>query len=115
MSRQAAERCRIDVWLWRARLFKTRALAATVVEQGGVRLSRAGASRVIDKPSYALSVGDGLTVRQAGRLITLQVLAFGVRRGPAAEARSLYQRFETHGGSDDGPDAPAQPRDDADA
>ena len=43
--------CRIDVWLWRARFFKTRSLAARIVEEGGVRLLRGQSRAPVDKPS----------------------------------------------------------------
>jgi ribosome-associated heat shock protein Hsp15 len=81
---------RIDVWLWRARFFKTRALAARGVEDGAVRVSRAGQSRRLDKPSALIRCGDGLTISLGGRLRTLEVAALGERRGPASEARALY-------------------------
>lgn len=87
--------CRADVWLWRARFFKTRALAARAIEKGQVRLSTHGTSRVIEKASAAVHCEDGLTIRFAnGRneavLKTVRVLALGARRGPASEARLLY-------------------------
>jgi ribosome-associated heat shock protein Hsp15 len=83
------------VWLWRARFFKTRALAARAIEDGHVRLSSQGASRVIEKPSAAIRAEDGLTIRlgdgrAVGALRTVRVVALGERRGPAREARLLY-------------------------
>src|SRR5207253_9357469 len=56
----ADEACRIDVWLWRARFFKTRSLCARIVDEGRVRLTRAGAESRIDKPSRPVKVGDEL-------------------------------------------------------
>jgi ribosome-associated heat shock protein Hsp15 len=82
--------CRIDVWLWRARFFKSRSLAARIVEDGGVRLSRGGARTPIDKPSRAVRCGDILTFTQGPRWLAVRVEALGVRRGPAPEARALY-------------------------
>jgi ribosome-associated heat shock protein Hsp15 len=82
--------CRIDVWLWRARFFKTRSLAARIVEDGGVRLSRGGARTPIDKPSRAVRLGDVLTFTQGTRWRAVKVEALGARRGPAAEAQALY-------------------------
>jgi ribosome-associated heat shock protein Hsp15 len=114
MNGAAGERCRVDVWLWRARLFKTRALAAAAVSAGGVRLARGGQSRAIDKPGYALSVGDGLSVRHGGRLITLEVLAFGARRGPTAEARALYRRLDEDIDPEEPDPPPSCASDDAD-
>ena len=84
------EVCRIDVWLWRARFFKTRSLAARFVESGRVRLSRGGAETRIDKPGRQLSAGDGLVFALGGRLHAIRIEGLGARRGPAAEARALY-------------------------
>jgi ribosome-associated heat shock protein Hsp15 len=91
--------CRVDVWLWRARFFKTRTLATRIVEQGGVRLLRGGARTPLDKPSRTLRCGDVLTFAQGPRWLAVRVEALGVRRGPAPEARSLYSVLE-------GPDRP---------
>lgn len=85
-----SERCRLDVWLWRARFFKTRALAASHVAAGGVRLMRAGAVRRLDKPGESVGVGDELAFQPNRALVALRIEALGVRRGPVAEARALY-------------------------
>jgi ribosome-associated heat shock protein Hsp15 len=87
---EAADACRIDVWLWRARFFKTRNLAARMVAQGCVRLSRGGARIRLDKPGHDVRPGDGLIVVFGERQIALRVEALGARRGPAPEARGLY-------------------------
>lgn len=81
----------MDVWLWRARFFKTRALAARFLEDGRVRLTRpeTGESRV-DKASRAVRPGDLLVFAIGGRLFSITVRAVGERRGPAEEARALY-------------------------
>ena len=85
------EPCRIDVWLWRARFFKTRGLAARFVEAERVRLSRPGQDEVrLDKASRTVRPGDRLVFAIGGRLFDLVVAACGERRGPAAEARGLY-------------------------
>ena len=86
--------CRIDVWLWRARFFKTRSLAAHVVEDGGVRLVRGEARSPIDKPSRAIRCGDVLTFAQRQKWVAVRVEALGERRGPAAEARGLYSLLD---------------------
>ena len=86
--------CRIDVWLWRARFFKTRTLAATFVEQGRVRLSRAEAETRVDKPSRTVKVGEGIVFAMGGRLVAIRVEALGYRRGPPSEARALYSTLE---------------------
>ena len=88
---EAADTCRADVWLWRARFFKTRSLAARVIEQGGIRLARGGARAPLDKPSRSLCCGDILTFAQGSRWLAVRIEALGVRRGPAPEARTLYR------------------------
>ena len=83
----------MDVWLWRARLFKTRTQAAKVVEEGRVRLIRGQAEARLDKPSRTVRPGDGLVMALGGRLIAVKVEAPGHRRGPPAEARTLYSEL----------------------
>jgi len=86
---------RIDVWLWRARFFKTRALAARFVEDGRVRLTRRGAEEIrLDKASRSVRPGDRLVFAVGGRLVAVAVEALGERRGPASEARTLYSELE---------------------
>ncbi|WP_174300044.1 RNA-binding S4 domain-containing protein [Caulobacter sp. S45] len=85
-----SEPCRLDVWLWRARFFKTRSLASRFIEEGRVRLHRDGAEARIDKPSRAVRVGDGLVFALGGRVVAISVADPGSRRGPAVEARTLY-------------------------
>ena len=82
--------CRADVWLWRARFFKTRSLAAKFLDEGKVRLTRAGAETRIDKCARPVKVGDHLVFAVSGKLIAVAVVALGERRGPPAEARGLY-------------------------
>ena len=91
--RREAEDCRIDIWLWRARFFKTRSLAARFVEEGRVRLHRGGGELRLDKPSRTVRVGDGLVFALGGRLVSIRVAAAGERRGPAPEARGLYSEL----------------------
>jgi ribosomal 50S subunit-recycling heat shock protein len=88
-----ADSCRADVWLWRARFFKTRSLAAKFVDEGRVRLTRTGQETRIDKPARPVKVGDQLVFAVGGRLIAVTVEALGERRGPPAEARTLYSPF----------------------
>ena len=82
--------CRVDVWLWRARFFKTRSLAARFVEEGRVRMLRGGAEARLDKASRIVRPGDGLVFALGGRVAAIRVLDPGQRRGPASEARALY-------------------------
>ena len=86
--------CRIDVWLWRARFFKTRALAARFVEEGRVRLTRAQAETRLDKASRNVRPGDELVFAIGGRLFSIRIEACGERRGPASEARTLYSPLD---------------------
>jgi ribosome-associated heat shock protein Hsp15 len=82
--------CRVDVWLWRARFFKTRSLAARFVETGRVRLTRGPVESRVDKPARTLRCGDSLVFALGGRLVAVRVEQLGERRGPADEARGLY-------------------------
>jgi ribosome-associated heat shock protein Hsp15 len=90
----ADEACRIDVWLWRARLFKTRTLAASVADAGRIRLMRGGEIARADKASRAIRIGDQLVFAHAGRVVAIRVEALGWRRGPPAEAQALYTALQ---------------------
>ena len=81
-----ADRLRIDKWLWHARFFKTRGLAADLVLAG--RLRRNGAR--LTKPGKQVGPGDTLTFPQGDRIRVVRVIAVGTRRGPSAEAEALY-------------------------
>lgn len=81
----STEGVRVDVWLWAARLFRTRALAKAAVAAG--RVTVAG---VACKPSRLLRPGDRLVVEREGERFELQVQALSDRRGPAPVARTLY-------------------------
>ncbi len=87
------ESCRADVWLWRARFFKTRSLSARFIEEGRVRMLRGELQTRLDKASRALKPGDGLVLALGGRLIAVKVENLGERRGPATEARALYSEL----------------------
>lgn len=91
--------CRVDVWLWRARFFKTRSLAAKFVDEGRVRLTRTGQENRLDKCARPVKVGDALVFAVGGRLTAVRVEAMGERRGPPAEARALYSALDTPGSS----------------
>ncbi|MFM8820982.1 MAG: S4 domain-containing protein [Phenylobacterium sp.] len=85
---------RADVWLWRARFFKSRSRAARFLDEGRVRLTREGLETRIDKCARPVRIGDRLVFAMAGRLTAVEVLAMGERRGPPAEARTLYRALE---------------------
>jgi ribosome-associated heat shock protein Hsp15 len=83
---EPAARLRIDKWLWAARFFKTRSLAAQAVEGGRVQVN---GERV--KPAKALRPGDGVVVNIGGLEWAIEVRSLSARRGPAEEARKLYE------------------------
>lgn len=80
-------RLRIDKWLWFARFFKTRSLAAKLCNGGTVRVS----GNLVSKAHYAVKPGDVLTFAQGRHIRVVRIVALGSRRGPAEEARTLYE------------------------
>jgi ribosome-associated heat shock protein Hsp15 len=80
---------RMDKWLWAARFFKTRALAARACELGRI-LSHG----VEAKPAREVRVGDRLEVRNEGGTFEIDVLEVSEMRGPAAVAQALYRETE---------------------
>ena len=82
----AAQRLRLDKWLWQARFFKSRSLAAEVIAEGHFRVNGTRISR----PGRDIGAGDTLTFPQADRIRVVRILALGLRRGPATEAQALY-------------------------
>jgi ribosome-associated heat shock protein Hsp15 len=86
VSEAAAEKLRLDKWLWYARFFKTRSLAANIVAGGAVRINGTPAS----KRSTTITPGDVLTFAKDDHIRVIQIDACGVRRGPAPEAQALY-------------------------
>jgi ribosome-associated heat shock protein Hsp15 len=89
-----APRQRVDVWLYRARLTKTRAAATRLITEGGVRIAREGQTRRLQKASTEVSVGDVLVAPFSGQVRAIRVLGIGARRGPASEARALYAELD---------------------
>lgn len=82
----ATDRCRIDKWLWAARFFKTRSLAAQAIEGGKVRVH---GERI--KPSRELKPGDRLLVHIGEHQWDIEVRRLATQRGPATVARTLYE------------------------
>ena len=78
---------RLDQWLWFARLAKSRSLAARLCAGGLVAVNGA----VVRKPSQTVRVGDIVVVPQGRMQRTARIVAIGHRRGPAVEARLLYE------------------------
>lgn len=90
LGEDAAERPaagqRLDKWLWAARFFKTRGAAAALCAEGRIRMS----GRVIGKAHVTVRVGDVLTFPLGRDIRVVKVRALAERRGPAPEARTLY-------------------------
>ena len=78
---------RVDKWLFFARVTKSRSLAAKLAQSGRIRVNR----DKIDQASHMVKVGDVLTITLDRRVLVLDVLAPGQRRGPYEEARLLYR------------------------
>lgn len=78
---------RLDKWLWHARFFKTRALAAQLVAKGRLRINQT----IITKSHHRVRPGDVLTFAQGRAIRVVRVLELGSRRGPAREAETLYE------------------------
>lgn len=89
-----ADSVRIDVWLWRARFFKTRGLSGALANKGRIRIGQGEALRKITKPSALVRKGDRLTFPVGKQIVSLEILELGLRRGPASEARQLYRMVE---------------------
>lgn len=85
----AAMEMRIDKWLWAARFFKTRSLAAEAISGGKVEINGARA-----KPSRTVRPGDQLSVRRGPYEWTIIVKGMAKNRGPAAKAQLLYEETE---------------------
>lgn len=77
---------RLDKWLWQARFFKSRTLAAALCRDGLVRVNGVATA----KASVTIGPGDILSFPQGNGVRVVRVLALATRRGPAAEARGLY-------------------------
>ncbi|GAB2619252.1 RNA-binding S4 domain-containing protein [Novilysobacter erysipheiresistens] len=80
---------RLDLWLWAARFYKTRALAKQAIETGKVEVDGQRA-----KPSRTLRVGNALRIGRGEELFEVAVAALADKRGPASVARTLYEESE---------------------
>ncbi len=87
----APEVQRIDRWLWHARFFKTRTLASKFVSDGNVRVTRGDLTTRAEKPSFAIRTSDILIFTQNEFLRIIKILDCALRRGPASQARLLYE------------------------
>jgi ribosome-associated heat shock protein Hsp15 len=80
---------RLDKWLWAARFFKTRSLAQQAIAAGRVKLND-----LRTKAAHELKAGDGLAIRIGDFEWQLTVRALSDKRGPAEQARKLYEETE---------------------
>ena len=86
MTAAANQRLRLDKWLWYARFFKTRSLAAKACAAHRLRIN----GEVVSKSHATVKPGDVLTFPLRSDIRVIEVLALGRRRGPAPEAQGLY-------------------------
>jgi ribosome-associated heat shock protein Hsp15 len=80
---------RLDVWLWAARFFKTRALAKQTIEGGKIEINDAAG-----KPARPVHVGDRLKVARGEERFEIEVVALSAKRGAASVAQQLYRETE---------------------
>jgi ribosome-associated heat shock protein Hsp15 len=92
---------RIDKWLWHARFYKTRPLAQAAATSGRLRLN----GNRVEKSSANVRPGDVLTLARGPQVLAVRICAIGERRGPATEARLLYEILNDSA-LDPGPRAP---------
>jgi ribosome-associated heat shock protein Hsp15 len=90
VTAEAGGRLRIDKWLWHARFFKSRTLAARAVGGGRIRVNRL----VVRKANQMVQPGDVLTFPLGPHIRVIEIVALGERRGPAPEARTLYNDLD---------------------
>ena len=83
------EQVRIDKWLWAARFFKTRSIAAHACELGRIESNGQTA-----KPARDVRVGDALQIKSDGGIFQVEVLGLSEMRGPAVAAQTLYRETE---------------------
>ncbi len=99
-------RLRLDKWLWQARFYKSRSLAAAQCRAKKVRIN----GEHVKKASAMIMVGDVLTFPKADEVKVIEIVALGVRRGPASEAALLYKDQTPPGESAAGnPEKPLNP------
>lgn len=95
---EAAAGLRLDKWLFYARFFKTRGLAADRIEAGGVRVN----GQPCRKPGKTVRIGDKLRISAYQQIRNVTVVDFADRRGPASEASLMY--LDDDDGLNDPPD-----------
>jgi len=88
-THEASSEVRADVWLWAARMYKTRSLAKQAIDGGKVDVNGVGC-----KPAKALHVGDTVRLTRGEERLELEILALAEQRGPASVAQLLYRETE---------------------
>jgi ribosome-associated heat shock protein Hsp15 len=88
MPEKVEPRVRLDKWLYAARFYKTRTIAAQAIESGRARVDD---QRV--KPSYAVKAGTRINLSKDSLVWKVEVAAVSDQRGPASEAARLYREF----------------------
>jgi ribosome-associated heat shock protein Hsp15 len=86
---EALSEVRADIWLWAARMYKTRSLAKQAIDGGKVDVNGMGC-----KPSKVLHVGDTVRLTRGEERLELEILALSEQRGPASAAQLLYRETE---------------------
>ncbi|MGB3836118.1 RNA-binding S4 domain-containing protein [Castellaniella sp.] len=81
------DKIRLDKWLWAARFYKTRSLAAHEIAAGRIQVN----GQIIAKPAREVAAGDRILIRKVSQRIEVEVLAVSGVRGPAPQAALLYQ------------------------
>jgi ribosome-associated heat shock protein Hsp15 len=81
---------RLDVWLWAARMFKTRALAKQAIETGKIEVNAAA----VGKPAKLIRIGDSLRVRRGEECFEIEVTGLSEKRGSASVAQTLLSETE---------------------
>ena len=89
MPLENAASVRLDLWLWAARFYRTRALAKHAIETGKVDV---GGQRA--KPSRSVRIGDALAVVRGEERLEIEVVALSDTRGPASIAQTLYRESD---------------------
>jgi ribosome-associated heat shock protein Hsp15 len=80
---------RADVWLWAARMYKTRSLAKQAIDGGKVDVNGGGC-----KPAKAVHAGDSIRLTRGEERLEVEILALTEKRGPASAAQVLYRETE---------------------
>lgn len=80
---------RLDVWLWRSRFFKTRALSASFIKTESIRLN----SHSVKKPSYSIKQNDVLTFFSNQKIVVIKIKELPIKRSSARAVCTLYDEI----------------------